>query len=227
MPCLKKNGWKIERQQAEQALKQQLQRLAALHAIDQAIAGSSNLSLVFKVILEQVASQLGVGAADILQYDPILQLLRCVRGIGFRTDALEKTRVPMGQGPAGRAALERRLMHIPDLQAPGTVSLRSPAFALEGFVTYFGVPLIAKGKILGVLEVFQRAAFQAPSDWLQHLDALAGQAAIAIDSATLFEDLQRSNLQLSAAYDATIEGGRGLWIFATRKPRGTPSGWPT
>ena len=35
---------------------------------------------------------------------------------------------------------------------------------------------------------------------------LAGQAAIAIDSVTLFENLQRSNIELSLAYDATIEG---------------------
>ena len=40
---------------------------------------------------------------------------------------------------------------------------------------------------------------------------LAGQAAIAIDSAQLFDNLQRSNLELMQAYDATIEG----WSRAT------------
>jgi putative nucleotidyltransferase with HDIG domain len=38
------------------------------------------------------------------------------------------------------------------------------------------------------------------------LEALAGQAAITIDNTQLFENLQRSNLDLSHAYDATIEG---------------------
>jgi HD-GYP domain-containing protein (c-di-GMP phosphodiesterase class II) len=41
---------------------------------------------------------------------------------------------------------------------------------------------------------------------LDFLKALAGQAAIAIDNSTLFEGLQRSNTELSIAYDATIEG---------------------
>jgi putative nucleotidyltransferase with HDIG domain len=41
---------------------------------------------------------------------------------------------------------------------------------------------------------------------LDFLEALAGQAAIAIDSAELFTQLQRSNLRLTLAYDATIEG---------------------
>ncbi|MBI4770134.1 MAG: HD domain-containing protein, partial [Chloroflexi bacterium] len=41
---------------------------------------------------------------------------------------------------------------------------------------------------------------------LNFLQALAGQAALAIDNAQLFEGLQRSNMDLSLAYDATIEG---------------------
>ena len=41
---------------------------------------------------------------------------------------------------------------------------------------------------------------------MDFLEALAAQAAIAIDNAELFTQLQRSNLQLTLAYDATIEG---------------------
>jgi HD-GYP domain-containing protein (c-di-GMP phosphodiesterase class II) len=41
---------------------------------------------------------------------------------------------------------------------------------------------------------------------MDYLEALAGQAAIAIDDAQLFNGLQRSNAELSMAYDATIEG---------------------
>ena len=43
-------------------------------------------------------------------------------------------------------------------------------------------------------------------EWLDFLNTLAGQAAIAIENATLFENLQQSNRELSQAYDATIEG---------------------
>ena len=35
---------------------------------------------------------------------------------------------------------------------------------------------------------------------------LAGQPALAIDNARLFDELQRSNANLALAYDATIEG---------------------
>jgi putative nucleotidyltransferase with HDIG domain len=103
-------------------------------------------------------------------------------------------------------ALERRLIYIPDLGEDTTEFERSPFFVNERFVAYYGVPLIAKGRVLGVLEIFQRSHFDADADWMNFLKMLAGQAAIAIDSATMFKELQISNLELNIAYDATIEG---------------------
>jgi HD-GYP domain-containing protein (c-di-GMP phosphodiesterase class II) len=43
-------------------------------------------------------------------------------------------------------------------------------------------------------------------EWINYLETLGGQAAIAIDNAQLFEGMQKSNLELIAAYDATIAG---------------------
>ncbi|MBI5842502.1 MAG: PAS domain S-box protein [Chloroflexi bacterium] len=195
-----------ERKQAEEQTQRQLQRLAALRAIDQAIAGSMDVNFVFKVILDRVISQLAVDAAVILLYNPAAQALEYSTGRGFRTEALQHTRLPLGEGYAGRAAQARQMVHIPDLQGRKTDFLRSPTFSQEGFVSYFGVPLIAKGEIKGVLEVFHRAAFEAEAEWLNFLEMLAGQTAIATDNAALFKGLQLSNIELTMAYDATIEG---------------------
>ncbi len=68
------------------------------------------------------------------------------------------------------------------------------------------MPLFAKGQLKGVLEVLHRTALDPDPEWFDFLNALATQAALAIDNSTLFEGLQRSNLELSMAYDATIEG---------------------
>jgi putative nucleotidyltransferase with HDIG domain len=68
------------------------------------------------------------------------------------------------------------------------------------------VPLIVKGEVKGVLEVYRRVAFTPDAEWLEFLEAFAGQAAIAIDNAQLFENLQHANMDLNLAYDATIEG---------------------
>jgi HD-GYP domain-containing protein (c-di-GMP phosphodiesterase class II) len=49
-------------------------------------------------------------------------------------------------------------------------------------------------------------AFDPDPDWTEFMETLAGQAAIAIENSTLFKELQRNNIELTMAYDATIEG---------------------
>jgi HD-GYP domain-containing protein (c-di-GMP phosphodiesterase class II) len=112
----------------------------------------------------------------------------------------------LGQGFAGQAALEQRVVEISNLTELQTGFLHSTEFRNEEFVTYIGVPLIAKGNIIGVLEIYNRQPHHPDLEWVEFLQTLAGQAAIAIDNINLFNDLQRSNLELIQAYDATIEG---------------------
>jgi HD-GYP domain-containing protein (c-di-GMP phosphodiesterase class II) len=158
------------------------------------------------VLLEQVSQQLGVDSAAVLLLDPHVLTLEYAAGRGFRTAALQYTHLRVGEGYAGRAALERTIVSNLNLaDSPGDLS-SSPLLLEEGFVAYFAVPLIAKGQVKGVLEIFHRAPLDPAQEWLDFLETLARQAAIAIDNASLFNDLQRSNIELSLAYDATIEG---------------------
>jgi response regulator RpfG family c-di-GMP phosphodiesterase len=60
--------------------------------------------------------------------------------------------------------------------------------------------------VLGVLELFHRSPLHTDEDWQDFLIMISGQAAIAIDSGLMFKEVQRSNLELNLAYDATIEG---------------------
>ena len=57
-----------------------------------------------------------------------------------------------------------------------------------------------------MLEVFCRTSLTPDADWFDFLQSLTVQAAIAIDNASLFDDLQHSNAELNLAYDTTIEG---------------------
>jgi len=195
-----------ERKQAEGRIQCQLQRLTALREIDMAITSSMELSVIFNVILDQVTTELRVDAADVLLLNPHTQLLEYAAGRGFRTTVLQHTRLRLGEGYAGRAALERRVINIPHLADAEDGLGRAPLLSDENFVTYYGAPLIAKGQVKGVLEIFNRARLTPDSEWLDFLETIARQAAIAIDNTCLFEDLQRSNVQLILAYDTTLEG---------------------
>ncbi len=191
---------------ANRDIARRLQNIQALQKIDRAILGSQDLNLTLHVVLEQANSELNVDAAAILLLNPGSQLLEFAAGIGFHSKAIERSRLRLGEGLGGLAALEGKTMSVTDLVEKSTQFVRTSLLSEEGFVNYFSAPLIAKGKIEGVLEVFHRLPFTPDKDWLDFLEVLAGQAAIAIDSATAFAKLQRSNRELFNAYDATIEG---------------------
>ena len=191
---------------AEERIRRHLEHLTALVEIDRAINFSFDLNLSLTTLLTHVIVQLDVDAADVLLFNPASRTLEYVAGRGFHTKAIEHARQPLGEGYAGRAAQERSIVHIPDLAKEHDSFLRKILLAGEDFVSYHGVPLIAKGQVVGVLEVFHRTRLVRDEEWLDFLKALAAQAAIAIDNVTLFDNLQRSNTELFQAYDATIEG---------------------
>jgi PAS domain S-box-containing protein/putative nucleotidyltransferase with HDIG domain len=195
-----------ERKQAEADSQRQLAQLAALHEIDLAMTTNADLKLTLDVCVNQVIRQLNVDAADILQLDASRQTLEYAVGRGFRSNASGQVSLHLGEGRPGRAALERRIIVEPNLEAAPPPSRRSERLRAEDFVSYYGVPLIVKDQVLGVLEIFHRQLLQPDATWLTFLIALGRQVAIAIENATLFDGLQRSHQELTNAYDATIEG---------------------
>lgn len=162
------------------------------------------------MLLDQVTTQLGVDAASFLIFNPHTQTLDYAAGRGFQYKAIASSSLRLGEGHAGRAALERRAVYVPDLRATGDSFVRAQLLAGEDFAAYYGAPLIARGQVKGILEVFHHASLDVDDEWEDFFEALTGQAAIAIDNASLFEELQRSNAELTVSYDATLEG----WVAA-------------
>ena len=195
-----------ERKQAEEQVRVQLQRLRALSEIDHAITSGLDMQLSLDILLNQVLSQLSVDAAMVLLLNNQNQTLEHVAGKGFRAPTFRQSYVHLGEGFAGQVGLERKILHIPDLADTIGQFKRAELLKDEQFVEYFGVPLIAKGMLKGVLEIFHRTHLDPDLEWLNYMETLGGQAAIAVDNAQLFEGMQQSNLELVAAYDATITG---------------------
>jgi HD-GYP domain-containing protein (c-di-GMP phosphodiesterase class II) len=186
--------------------RRRLEHLQALRAIDIAITSNLDLAATLHTLLDSITSQLGVDAAVVLLLDEASQTLQYGASRGFKTEALKYTRLRLGEGYAGRAALERRIFSATNISQNNPAFAQSPLLIGEKFSTYFAAPLIAKNHVRGVIEIFHRTPLDPDREWLNFLEALAGQAAIAIDNSTLFDALQRTNAELASAYDATIEG---------------------
>lgn len=196
----------LERTRLYEQTIRQLERLAALRVIDLAISNSFDLRLTLSTVLDQVVEQLRVDAASILLFKPETGRLEFALGRGFRTRGIEASSLRPGEGYAGTVALERRIVQIPNISDFIEQFTRRQLLEGENFISYFGVPLITKGELKGVLEIFHRSPLKTDMEWLNFLDSLGWQTAIAVDNAMLFEKIQRSNFELGLAYDATIEG---------------------
>jgi len=195
-----------ERIQMEERMQKQLQRLEALHRIDDAITAGLDMNVSLGLLLEQILSILEVDAATILLFEPDTHFLVYATGRGFHSDAIQGTKLHLGEGHAGRAALEKRNIHIPDLTLETDELARTLSIAGERFKSYFAVPLIVKGQVKGILEIFHRSSLNLDSEWANFAETMANQAAITIEDAQLVNELRRSNKELAVAYDATIEG---------------------
>lgn len=198
-------GAAVHRASLYDQTERRLQHLRSLREIDNTIATSLDLKVTLDVILSQGIAELRVDAAAILLLDDE-QLLNFAAGFGFRTDHIEKAHIKFGEGLAGRAAKERTIVEAADLRVDPQRLNWSALAQAEGFVSYYAAPLIAKGRVIGVLETFHRSVEPRDAEWKDFLLTLAGQAAIAIDNAALFNDLQTSNEGLREAYERTIEG---------------------
>lgn len=190
----------------DQKTEKQLRHLTSFHTIDQAISKRHNLEAILKIIVQEARSQLDVDALAIHLYDPHAQQLTFVAGDGFRTEFIKDTRLSMGEGVMGKAAKEKSTVYTPNVYRARTPLANTKLFLEEGFIAHHVSPLLIQDQLKGMLEAFQRKEFTPQQDWQNLFEAFAGQAAIAIDNAQLFEDIQRTNLQLSIAYDATLEG---------------------
>ena len=189
----------------EEAVKR-LRRLQATRTIDTSIIASQDLRLTLNILLDHLVSQLSVDAAAVFLLNHDLNVLEFAAGKGFRSKSLQKFPLNLQDAMAGQAVRERRTIHITDInELPDKKHLfnRLEGEKLSGYIC---IPLTVKGEISGVMEVFGEEPFRMEPDWLDFLESLALQAAIAINNSQLFEDIQRANLELTLAYDATLEG---------------------
>ncbi|MCX7800793.1 MAG: PAS domain S-box protein [Fimbriimonadales bacterium] len=195
-----------EQKRAEMRYRQQVERLGALRRVDIAINSSLNLNLMLSVIVDQVIAQTDADAADVLLLDGDTQALKYASGRGLLSPDARKRCIRVGEGCAGKAALERRMVRWSRLRGNHDLCVHGCEIQSEGFQAGWAVPLASKGKLLGVLEAFFRREPEASDELMEFVEVLASQGALAIESASLFERLLRTNTELQIAYDATLEG---------------------
>jgi GAF domain-containing protein len=185
------------------------EQLAALYASASDLSSLHELEQVLQAIVRRARSLLGTDAAYLTLSDEgrAVTYMRVTDGI--RTEAFKQVLLPFGAGLGGLVAAtctpyatadyahDSRLVHRIDDTVTG-----------EGLVAILGVPLRLGDKVIGVLYAANRRERPFDADEVALLLSLADHAAIAIENASLFEelgaalaDLQRASGQLQVHSD--------------------------
>jgi PAS domain S-box-containing protein len=197
-----------DRIEIETKLQNRMHRLNSLHTIDTAINSSFDLRFTYQVLLEQVLALTKGNAAGISFYDPEMKMGKMINSIGFRSSESSMESY-MGRDPLiERASIERRLIMANKEDIHANNYPLSKFLKEEGFINYCAVPLVVKGAVKGILEIFFKEDSQMDPEILNFLETIAQQAAIAMESTQNFERLQQTNQELLQAYDDTLAG----WI---------------
>ena len=198
-----------------------LEQQRATSEILRVIAGSpGNLQTVLDTIAEN--------AARLCDADDVL--LRRTDGVTYQTvshfgplpHSGDEIPVDIGSGP-GRAILERRIVHVHDVQKAQDKFPGAKLYAIpQGVRTALAVPLLRNGVVLGVFHLRRLKVQPFADNQISLLQTFADQAVIAIENARLFQelteksaDLEKSNSELRESLEQQTATSEILGVIAS------------
>jgi len=190
-------------------LKLKESQLRALMSVGQAINSSAGLRRVLEEVMDSLITLMRAERGFLMLREPtgelVVRIARGIAHINLDGEAFKVSRTVVKKvTESGKPVLTTNAQADPRFDAQMSVA----AYQLRSILC---VPLKLKDDLIGVLYVDNRAhAGIFKENDLELISAFADQAAVAIESARLFEDLQDSHRELERAYQATLEG----WVRA-------------
>ncbi len=181
-----------------QEVQAQLNAFRALQQIAHSLSSELNLELLIRKILRAAQEVMQASNASIFLHDPATDELVFTFAEGGGNQ-LEGMRMPSNKGIAGWVFIHQEPLIVDDTSQDKR--FYSQFDKTTGFKTdsIIGVPLITKGKSIGVLEVLNKHSGEKFNQHdLDILMALAAQSAIAIENARLIESLREERNRILA-----------------------------
>jgi signal transduction histidine kinase len=161
----------------------------ALVEAGRAVTASLDVERTIRVILEEARTVLGVESCGLMTFDAATGDLVSAASLDLPPEMVTQIRLRVGEGVAGLAVAERRPIQRNDLfEAEGGryADLRRAS----GFRSMLSAPLMVGSRAIGALSVFRRDVHRFSDTEQELLVALADQAAIALEHARLYEELE-------------------------------------
>lgn len=174
-------GNAIQRATLLNQLQENLGPLRALYQVSTAITGTLSLNKVVKLIVEQAVELLDHSACALLVLDEMGEGFRLETSVGLSDELLE----PALQARMARAAVERKKATALYLEKDPEALEFEGVLGRANFGGLLTVPLVARKKMVGVLNCFVAPQMRFRQQEIRFLRGFANQAAIAVENARL------------------------------------------
>ncbi|MFX1269727.1 MAG: GAF domain-containing protein [Promethearchaeota archaeon] len=178
-------------QELESHILRQHHELLALSRVSAALSGLWDLDAILRVALDNVLKIMNGSIGGILLFDERTQTLSYRVHQGLSTRYVEGIHLRLGEGIAGTVAQSGKSLLLEDISAdprPANPDLIST----EGLKAFISVPLRAKDKVLGVLNVASKMPHQFTENDMHLLNSVGDQLGVAIEQARLYERLVKA-----------------------------------
>ena len=194
-----------ELQARTDALARSVEELRALGEVGQAVNSTLDLEAVLNTIVERAVQLSSARGGVIYEYAEATQEFSRISGAyGLDDDVKEvllAAPLRLGEGAAGKAALQQAPVQVADVLAEGTynVSRVRTIFERRGYRSLLAVPLLFERQIVGVLVVWGSEPATFGEEIVNLLQTLANQSVLAIQNARLFREIADKSRQLEVA----------------------------
>lgn len=177
-----------------------LKKISALNAIAATVSRSLNLEDILDSTLEKVLEVMRIETGAIALVNGQTKELTFTVHRGFPEELLhEAGSLKPGQGLTGRAAQSGEPILVEDISVEADLSKIELGMKGEGFRSFACIPLRAKEKVLGVMDIASHALRQFSSQDVELLTSIGNQIGVALYNAQLFHDLNRAYEDLATA----------------------------
>ncbi len=181
---------------------QRVRELMALNDLAYSLGASVDLEALLNGALEQAVSVTGADRGSIMLLDDEDGTLHIEAGRGIPREIVETARVPVGTGVAGWVAATREPLILVDDTDPRFHG----ELKRDEIISAIAAPIVRKDKVIGVLNVARTSCAELfTAENLHVVTSFAGQLAVAIENARLYENLEETFLGTIEALAATVD----------------------
>lgn len=195
-----------ERKRAEKEIIRHNRNLAALNTVTATVSSSLELPEILESLKNLLAEQLNVPGGIIYFYDDPNNSLTIITAWGVPAAILSETKKMSASDLHYEQVIKCQESFLnPDLNQVRPYALLGLDIARPKWRSYICVPLVAKGEVQGVLDLFSQAHEEFTKDQVSLFTALGQQVGVAIHNARLFEEVRAGRRRLQVLSKQLLE----------------------